>query len=180
MKRSSCHRARAFSSRRYRHRACRCRHRLEPNHDRSDEGRQGRGQPLVTHIGDGACRNVRRHQFGTKPLHTLRDNRSCRAWSVGRGGCGGRRAANSSSAVPHSEDDDRGRLREFAEGDSRRSSEDSRHCTGRTGRCSSPGGSRVRRHQRARYLPAAHQPRCVGADDAAHYLRSTPAPSPGC
>ena len=60
----------------------------------------------------------------------------------------GRRAANSASALPHPEDDDRGRLREFAEGHSRWSSEDSRHRTRRAGRCSGAGGPRGRRHQR--------------------------------
>ena len=58
--------------------------------------------------------------------------------------------------------------------DSRWSSEESRHCAGRAGRRRGAGGPRVRRHQRARHLPADHQPGCLGADDAADFCAIRP------
>src|SRR5437660_3608592 len=51
--------------------ACRRHHRLESEYAGGTEGRQHRGESLVTRHGDGAHRDVRRRQFRPAAVHAL-------------------------------------------------------------------------------------------------------------
>ena len=146
--------------------ACRCRHRLERDHQ--CPGGQRRGQQSQTaHPSDGACRDVRRDQHGAKSLHPRDRDASGRTGCVGRS-CGrDGRAADPHPDLPGTESQDRRDLRGIAEGDPGRARQDRRHQAGYGGGRGGPGRPRQRRHQRPRHLPAAHDPWGLRADDAA-------------